>query len=57
MTLYWKPLKSNEENGDRFRYIVVELNQNANNRNAGEMNKHGETLYRGSFDLVRVHTS
>ena len=57
VTLYWKPLKRNEENGDGFRYIVVELNQNANNRNAGEMNKHGETLYRGSFDLVRVHTS
>ena len=57
VTLYWKPLKRYEENGDGFRYIVVELNQNANNRNAGEMNKHGETLYRGSFDLVRVHTS
>ena len=54
LTLYWKPLKRYEENGDGFRYIVVELNQNANNRNAGGMNKHGETPYMGTSDLVRV---
>ena len=57
VSLYWKPLKRYEENGDGFRYIVVELNQTANNINAGGMDKHGETLYMGTSDLVRVHTS
>ena len=57
MTLYWNPLRRYEENGDGFRYIVVELNQTANNINAGGVDKYGKTLYMGTSDLVRTQTS
>ena len=57
LTLYWKPVEEYEENGDGFRYVLVELDRNANSRNEEGIDQQDDKAYTLKFDLVRIYNA
>ena len=57
LTLYWKPLEEYEENGDGFRYVLVELDRNANTRHKEGIDQQHDKLYTLKFDLVKIYNA
>ena len=57
LTLYWKPVEEYQENGDGFRYVLVELHRNANSRNEEGIDQQDDKAYTLKSDLVRIYNT
>ena len=46
-----------QENGDGFRYVLVELHRNANSRNEEGIDQQDDKAYTLKSDLVRIYNT